>query len=92
MSPPVSLASRVTARAAPWRRIIPGTLTVLLLGACASTATTDEEQPPQASVRTLQGDDAQQVESLQQTIERLKSAGQFAEAVEPAKQILAICQ
>src|SRR5262249_14490494 len=85
MSPPMSLASSMTARAALWRGIIPGFLTVLVLGACASKATADEEQPPKASVRTLQGDDAQQVESLTKTIEQLESDGQFADAVEPAR-------
>ena len=92
MSPPRSLASSVTAQAAIGRRIFPGILAALVLAACAKPATADEKQPPKASVRTLQGDDAQQVESLTQTIDRLKSAGQFAEAVEPARKVLAICQ
>jgi hypothetical protein len=82
------------------RRIVRALITVLpclvlaalVLAACARPATADEKQPPQASVRTLQGDDAQQVESLTKTIDRLTSAGQFAEAVEPARKILAICQ
>ncbi|HZW29178.1 MAG TPA: tetratricopeptide repeat protein, partial [Isosphaeraceae bacterium] len=88
----MSLASSVTARATVRRRIFPGILAALVLAACARLATADEKPPPQASVRTLQGDDAQQVESLTQTIDRLKSAGQFAEAVEPARKVLAICQ
>jgi hypothetical protein len=88
----MSLASSVTARAALWRRIFPGIPAALVLAACAQPAPAEEKQPPQASVRTLQGDDAQQVESLTQTIDRLKRAGQFAEAVELARKILATCQ
>jgi hypothetical protein len=88
----MSLAASVTARAALGRRIFPRILATLVLAACAQPATADEKQPPQAAVRTLQGDDAQQVAALTKTIDRLKSAGQFAEAVEPARKIVAICQ
>jgi tetratricopeptide (TPR) repeat protein len=88
----MSLASSVSARAALGRRIFPGILTALVLAACAQPATAGEKQPPQASVRTLQGDAAQQVESLTKTIDQLKRAGQFAEAVEPARKVLAVCE
>src|SRR6516165_117751 len=92
MSLPMSLAASVTAGAAKGHRIFPGILAVLVLAACAQPATGDEKQPLQAPVRTLQGDDAQQVESLSKTINQLKSASQFAEAVEPARKVLATCQ
>jgi CHAT domain-containing protein/Tfp pilus assembly protein PilF len=88
----MSRAASVTARAALGRRILPGILAALVLAACAQPATAEEKPLPQAAVRTLQGDDARQVEALTQTIDRLKRAGQFAEAVEPARKILATCQ
>jgi CHAT domain-containing protein len=88
----MSFASSVTVRAAIGRRISRRILAALVLAACAQPGTADEKQPPQASARTLQGDDAQQVELLTKLIDQKKSAGQFAEAVEPARKVLAICQ
>jgi hypothetical protein len=51
MSPPRSLASSVTARAAIGRRIFPGFLAALVLAACADPALADEKQPPPAQAR-----------------------------------------
>jgi tetratricopeptide (TPR) repeat protein len=57
----------------------------------AQTATVEASKVP-AWKRQLSGDDAKQVESLSKTINQLKRAGKFAEAVEPARKVLAICQ
>ena len=57
-------------------------------GGLVQPAPADEKQSPQAWVN-WRGDDAQQVDSLTKTINQLKSAGRFAEAVEPARKVLA---
>src|SRR5262245_11774995 len=92
MGPPMNLPSRVPAGTAIGRRVHSGFLAALVLAACADSVAAVEKGPPQASVRTLPGDDTRRVESLTKRIDQLKGAGRFAEAVEPAQQILAICQ
>src|SRR5262245_50590019 len=42
--------------------------------------------------KSLTDADARRVEALNKTIDQLRRAGQFTEAIEPAKQILAICE
>jgi tetratricopeptide (TPR) repeat protein len=53
------------------------------------TAGADPFPPGQ---RTLQADDAKRVEELQKTIDQLRRAGKFVEAVEPAQKVVAICE
>src|SRR5262249_7985347 len=86
-----SPASRVSGRAAISRRILREFLAALVVAACTKPATADE-QLTTAPVQTLQGDDARHVESLTKTIDQLKSRAKFAEAVEPARKVLAICE
>jgi CHAT domain-containing protein/Flp pilus assembly protein TadD len=82
------------------RRLKPFVPLILLAGlAClvwtdavvAQSATVEASKVPPWK-RQLAGDDAQQVEALAKTIDQLKRAGQFAEAIEPARKILAICE
>jgi tetratricopeptide (TPR) repeat protein len=45
-----------------------------------------------AAPKTLGKEEATKVLALQQTIEQLRRAGKFTEAMEPARQVLAICE
>src|SRR5262245_35213681 len=49
-------------------------------------------QPPPAAPKTLAGEDTRRVEELNKTIDQVRRAGRFAEAVAPAQQVLAICE
>jgi tetratricopeptide (TPR) repeat protein len=52
-----------------------------------SPSATEKPSPPP---KTLTGEDAKRVEALEKTIDQLRRAGKFAEALEPAEQVLAI--
>jgi len=76
-----------------------GLMALIATLGCLAPAGEGSAQPERATVkdtppwkRQLTGDDAKQVESLNKKIEQLKGAGQFVQAVEPAKQALTICQ
>src|SRR5262249_7508230 len=88
---PTRISPCVLDRAAGWRRVLGRFLATLMLVAWAIPVTGDEKNPAKTSLRTLQGDDAKQVERLTKSIAQLRSAGQFAEAVDPAQKILTIC-
>jgi CHAT domain-containing protein/Flp pilus assembly protein TadD len=63
-----------------------GWLLLVLVGANLAGA----EEPPYK--RLLEGDDAKKAEALQQQIDQLYTAGKFAEAQAPAKELLALRQ
>jgi CHAT domain-containing protein/tetratricopeptide (TPR) repeat protein len=54
----------------------------------AQVASSGAQQPPWRSV--LQGDDARRVEALEKTIDDLEKQGRFAEALAPAREVLAV--
>jgi Tfp pilus assembly protein PilF len=55
----------------------------------ASPSATEKPSPPP---KTLTGEDAKRVEALEKTLDQLRRVGKFAEAAEPARQVLAICE
>ena len=49
-------------------------------------------EKPSPSPKTLTGEDAKRVETLEKAVNQLRRAGKFMEAIEPAKQVQAICE
>ena len=74
-------------------------LTLISLGliglglAPAVTAQTPPDTKTKAAPRsTLSAEQGKQIQNWQKTIAELKSRGQFTEALEPARQIQALCE
>ena len=55
----------------------------------ASPSATEKPSP---SPKTLTGEDAKRVETLEKAIDELRRAGKFTEAIEPAKDVQAVCE
>ena len=55
----------------------------------ASPSATEKPSPPP---KTLTGEDAKRVETLEKAVDQLRRAGKFMEAIEPAKQVQAVCE
>src|SRR5262245_34728406 len=94
------MPNRVARRDGPRRGAV---LTLLAAAALARAAVADPPDPqatppsgaapaPAPPPKALAGDDARKVADLNKAIEDLRRAGKFAEAVEPARQIVAVCE
>jgi hypothetical protein len=74
----------------PGCQLVHRAILIASLGLCKVPGVQAQTRP--TVPKTLEGENARKVESLNQTIDQLKRAGMFAQAQEPAQQVLAICE